>query len=577
MEKIKMQPTRPEDALLTDAFADFLEKCRAKNLSEKTLNIYTVHFKFFKEYLSDPDKKASDITEDTLEGFILYLQNRGCNDITVQSYMRGVRCLCYYLMEEGYLQRFKIKLPKADKRIKETYTDTELKKLLKKPNVKTCEFNEYKTWVFSNYLLATGNRISTVLSLQIKDLDFENETIQLNKCKNRKAQIVPMASSLKVILKEYLTYRKGSPDDYVFCNSYGGKGDIRSYQEMLAKYNQKFLLKVYLVTCFNPDITFPSVSINGTNGSGKSTLSRIIKKIIDPSSNELETLPDTIDDLRVRLNQDYYLAFDNLSSISKKQSDFLCAAITGVTSSNRMKYTDNTINSVYIKRGMCLNGISPFVQKADLAERVLFFTAKLIKDTSRISDMTFWKDFSADLPYILGGIFDLYSKAMKILPTVKLQKLQRLADFHLFGYAVAEAMKRGLGKKFNEVLEDNKTRQMEITCQNAMIISLVEDFLKNEEDEGYWKGTMSLLYKSLKDFMSQQNMTEEIYNPRTYPKEANHLSRVLHQYEAAFASKGIHFQSKKNSKGNMEIEITTDWLKDDIGTIKRVPIITSKT
>ena len=74
-------------------------------------------------------------------------------------------------MEEGYLQRFKIKLPKADKRIKETYTDTELKKLLKKPNVKTCEFNEYKTWVFSNYLLATGNRISTVLSLQIKDLD----------------------------------------------------------------------------------------------------------------------------------------------------------------------------------------------------------------------------------------------------------------------------------------------------------------------------------------------------------------------------------------------------------------------
>ena len=239
MEKIKMQPTRPEDALLTDAFADFLEKCRAKNLSEKTLNIYTVHFKFFKEYLSDPDKKASDITEDTLEGFILYLQNRGCNDITVQSYMRGVRCFCYYLMEEEYLQRFKIKLPKADKRIKETYTDTELKKLLKKPNVKTCEFNEYKTWVFSNYLLATGNRISTVLSLQIKDLDFENETIQLNKCKNRKAQIVPMASSLKVILKEYLTYRKGFPDDYVFCNSYGGKGDIRSYQEMLAKYNQK--------------------------------------------------------------------------------------------------------------------------------------------------------------------------------------------------------------------------------------------------------------------------------------------------------------------------------------------------
>ena len=52
MEKIKMQPTRPEDALLTDAFADFLEKCRAKNLSEKTLNIYT-------PYISSSSKNIS--------------------------------------------------------------------------------------------------------------------------------------------------------------------------------------------------------------------------------------------------------------------------------------------------------------------------------------------------------------------------------------------------------------------------------------------------------------------------------------------------------------------------------------
>lgn len=141
-------------------------------------------------------------------------------------------------MNNGFTPEYKIKLPKADKKIKETYTDEELKKLLKKPNLKRCEFNEYKTWVFSNYLLATGNRISTVLNLQIRDLDFDNNVIQLNKMKNRKAQIVPMASSLAVILKEYLTYRKGELDDYVFCNSYGGQGEIRSYQEMLAKYNK---------------------------------------------------------------------------------------------------------------------------------------------------------------------------------------------------------------------------------------------------------------------------------------------------------------------------------------------------
>jgi len=141
-------------------------------------------------------------------------------------------------MENGSIPSFKIKLPKADKAIKETYTDEELRLLLKKPNLKKCGFTDYKTWVFSNYLLATGNRISSVLNLKINDLDFENSLIQINKTKNRKAQFIPMSGSLAPILREYLGYRKGDTGDYVFCNAYGNKADLRTYQEMLARYNK---------------------------------------------------------------------------------------------------------------------------------------------------------------------------------------------------------------------------------------------------------------------------------------------------------------------------------------------------
>ena len=45
-------------------------------------------------------------------------------------------------MEVGYLDRFKITIPKADKKLKETYTDAELKVLLKKPDLKNCDFSE---------------------------------------------------------------------------------------------------------------------------------------------------------------------------------------------------------------------------------------------------------------------------------------------------------------------------------------------------------------------------------------------------------------------------------------------------
>ena len=60
---------------------------------------------------------------------------------------------------------------------KETYLDEELKALLKKPNLKSCDFTEYKICVMTNYLIATGNRISSILNLKISDLDFDNALI----------------------------------------------------------------------------------------------------------------------------------------------------------------------------------------------------------------------------------------------------------------------------------------------------------------------------------------------------------------------------------------------------------------
>ena len=139
---------------------------------------------------------------------------------------------------------------------------------------------------------------------------------------------------------------------------------------------------------------------------------------------------------------------------------------------------------------MCLNGISNFVFRADLAERILFFTTKLIRESNRLGDNEIWDSFNEDLPYILGGIFDLLSSALKMLPTVKVDKPVRLADFHRFGYAVAEAM-GNRGKEFDEVLKSNKDRQMEITCENAMLIRLLIDFLK--ENDGEWCSTMTFL------------------------------------------------------------------------------------
>lgn len=63
--------------------------------------------------------------------------------------------------------------------------------------------------------------------------------ITINKTKNRKAQVIPMSKALSEVLIGYLQVRGGEPDDYLFCNSVGSKANLRTYQSLLASYNQK--------------------------------------------------------------------------------------------------------------------------------------------------------------------------------------------------------------------------------------------------------------------------------------------------------------------------------------------------
>ena len=107
------------------------------------------------------------------------------NDISINTRLRGIRTILYYAMEKGYLQPFKIKLIKAVKKIKPTYTEEELERLLKKPDIKKTNFKEFRTWAIINYVLATANRLETLSRLAIGDIDFENHKIALLHTKNK--------------------------------------------------------------------------------------------------------------------------------------------------------------------------------------------------------------------------------------------------------------------------------------------------------------------------------------------------------------------------------------------------------
>ncbi len=53
------------------------------------------------------------------------------------------------------MKKFKIENIKTDEAIKEPYTEYEMNLLLKKPDLKKCNFSEYRNWVLVNYFYST--------------------------------------------------------------------------------------------------------------------------------------------------------------------------------------------------------------------------------------------------------------------------------------------------------------------------------------------------------------------------------------------------------------------------------------
>jgi len=236
MAKIRME--LENEVTFEEGCEEYLADCKARNLRQGTIKHYTDTMKQIKKYIGE-DTLVKDITKETINDFVMELRdNPVINDQSLFTYARDLKTLMYFFMRKEYVPYFKISIPKADKQPIETYTDRELKVLLKKPNLKQCSFTEYKTWVMTNFLLSTGARRNSVINVKIKDVDFDAEVVHINVTKNRKPLIIPLNSDIKKILQEYMKYRKGNAEDYLFCNVYGGQVSHSSVYHQIYEYNK---------------------------------------------------------------------------------------------------------------------------------------------------------------------------------------------------------------------------------------------------------------------------------------------------------------------------------------------------
>lgn len=282
--------------------------------------------------------------------------------------------------------------------------------------------------------------------------------------------------------------------------------------------------------------------IYGEKGAAKSTACVLLKQLIDPSATDTLTLQNDTRTLVVNLQQHFFLPFDNVSVINGETSDMLCRAITGGSVHQRRLCTNAEDYIFTFMRCLAINGINNVANRSDLLDRSLLFELERVSEGERKELAEVYRDFEADRPIILGGIFDTLSAAMERFPAVKLDKLPRMADFCRWGYAVAEVL-GGRGEQFLREYTANYERQNIEAIEADSVATLIIAFMTNREQ---WYGRVSGLFVQLVNMAQERGISK---NSKSLPSQPNVLSRRLNGIKSNLKAVGITFAKESKSDG----------------------------
>lgn len=222
--KLTMSKATRKGITLEKGFEFYLKDIEARGLEQKTIDGYIDNFKRIQKFVEEKEKSnyLSDIDSTFITEFILYLKekNPDIRDTSIKSMLTKTRAFFYFCMEQDYMQEFRIKLNKAKKKRKELHTEEELIKILERPK-KFESYSEFRNWVITYHIMATGNRAKSIRSIKIKDVDLTRRAISIDENKNDEPYQVPISELYYPVLKEFYNLRMSQgakPDNYLFAS-----------------------------------------------------------------------------------------------------------------------------------------------------------------------------------------------------------------------------------------------------------------------------------------------------------------------------------------------------------------------
>jgi hypothetical protein len=305
--------------------------------------------------------------------------------------------------------------------------------------------------------------------------------------------------------------------------------------------SQGLLLLVYVVGCLIPDIPHPIPVLHGPQGSAKTTLFCMLRRLIDPSAVPVLSFPRDVTELVQQLSHHWTPFYDNITGLPGWTSDMLCRAATGEGFSKRQLFTDDDDVIYRFRRCVGLNGINVAAHKPDLLDRCILFGLEEIPPSDRKAENAIWGEFEEARPYLLGAVFDALSHAMARRDTIRLPGLPRMADFALWGCAVARALGHS-EDEFMTAFEGNAKARNEEALQASPVAAMVMELM---DERSEWEGTPTELLAELETLAGEHRLSTK---SSIWPKAAHVLSRRLNEVIPNLVAAGIGVVSRRDGR-----------------------------
>jgi hypothetical protein len=267
--------------------------------------------------------------------------------------------------------------------------------------------------------------------------------------------------------------------------------------------------------------------------------------IIDPGIKLTDSLPRSQTALIKRLSNSWLTLFDNLGQLPHWASDTFCRAVSGEGHSERKFKTNNEEVIISYQHVIAVNGINLVAIQPDIRDRSIIIKLDRIKLEHRKPEKQLLQEFKEALPEILGGVFDVLSKAMALYQEAEIAlagSLPRMADFAVWGYAISEAL--GVpGSEFMKAYRDN------IEYQNFVVIfdnPVAHTLIKFMDKRSTWYGSPHVLLAALNAIAMDFDVKS-----KDWPQEGRALTRKLNVLQANLLESGIAIETGiHRSKGN---------------------------